>query len=300
MAITKKEGFLLFNARNYEVMEYGSGNCGDSYRVLCIGKSLYFYSVVWDAEIWIAKIPLQNFSNEADLNLLISESRFEQKKFSINCNAEEGFIEKKGGSPFYNVLYSLLCSAGKGLYPSAEKEFMSRRRDIIKVVKLQAGILPKEVNMFDVEKTINENINIILERMETRKRVTEKAKKELKDILSFFSDKCSDSVSGYESDKEFYVKYTKWTGSDFYSGEGLSSFAMENGDALILIKDNRNDNYTQEVSISDIVYMNFDSAVIALNDFLTKLSEIKTFEISEQKITAIQSIIASGKVSDAK
>ena len=123
----------------------------------------------------------------------------------------------------------------------------------------------------------------IVERMKKRERATQKAKKDIQEILDWVSKQVPDKVTGYDSQSEFYVKYDWWNGSNWRHTEGYARFALHNGEATTKI-----DDFKTATEIGDFLYINLAKAVIALEEFLENISKMKTFEAEAEKIAKIK------------
>lgn len=119
-------------------------------------------------------------------------------------------------------------------------------------------------------------IGTMVKRMETRGRVTERSKEDIKQILDFVSSIIPDSVSGYDTGNVFGIKYSEWNGSNIFNGEGRGYFGISNGDACLKCKLYTSDE--TEVSIGDITYIELKEAAQAMKEFLETISDITTWE----------------------
>ena len=131
----------------------------------------------------------------------------------------------------------------------------------------------------------------VLERMEGRKKNTEKAREDLATIMESLSDIIPDKVSGYNSDKEFHVKASWWVNNWVYFDDKCR-FGVIDGEVSII------DKYGEEIcdyaNFHDVVdYINFGEMVPALIDFIEKLSEINVWGEEVKALESIKKALSS-------
>ena len=129
-----------------------------------------------------------------------------------------------------------------------------------------------------------EKIAGLIERMKRRERATQKAKEDIQAILDWISKQIPDSVTGYETEKKFVIKYHYWDGHTWQLDcGGSANFALKNGKAVVEIWD-----CVIPAKITEATYLNVKDARVALEEFFENISKIKTFEKEAEKIAKIK------------
>jgi len=124
----------------------------------------------------------------------------------------------------------------------------------------------------------------IIERMKKRERATQKAKEDIQEILDWISEQVPDSVSGYNTEHKFAIRYNYWDGHNWQMNcGGSANFALRNGEAVVEILD-----WVVPEKIIHFTYINVKDARVALEEFLENISKIKTFEKEAEKIAKIK------------
>lgn len=128
-------------------------------------------------------------------------------------------------------------------------------------------------------------IERIFEKLKERKRNTKTIKRHLQAILSTLTENMPDPVSGYTTKNIFTMKASFWNGRDWVHFCGEGRFAIIDGDATIV------DSYGSSYNIDDIDYLNFTECMVALEEFIQKLSNITTWSSEVEKLEKIAKIL---------
>lgn len=130
-----------------------------------------------------------------------------------------------------------------------------------------------------------EKIAKIVERMKERKRATDKAKEDIQEILDWITQQIPDTVDGYNTKKEFKIEFRYWDGN-WYRCNEYARFGLRKGEACIKI-----DEWKIPVVVADLIYINLSDAVEALEEFMDKIANIKTFTEEAEKLQKIRAAL---------
>ncbi len=151
---------------------------------------------------------------------------------------------------------------------------------------------------------MKEKLAKFLERIEKRKRNTEKAREELREIMDMISDAIPCAVSGYRTQEKFTMRL-KWYNYKNnwreYVG-GWFFFRLEGGYVKFVTYETVYNEYGMKLSedrlvsfdsdfIDDITYINFKEVIPALKEFIENISEIATFEEEAKILTDIREAV---------
>ncbi len=138
------------------------------------------------------------------------------------------------------------------------------------------------------------NLKIALERIEKRKRATNKAKKELKEILDLLSEKISDSINGYYSPYHFKIDYHFWNGQNYTyleNDEMTIGLIKGNVDMIFVEVPYEEGYFLDNKELEKLDYINLTEAVKSLEGFVEKISKIRTYEEEAEKLTKVKNIL---------
>ena len=135
-----------------------------------------------------------------------------------------------------------------------------------------------------------ERFRKIMEKMERRKRNTTKAKEDLSEIMKFLSEQIPDCVTGYKTEKSFFLKGSFWRNPNWVYYEDNVNFALVDGEVKIT---NFHELRLGESDVEDIKYVKFSDLVESLIEFLDKLTEVETWEKESSDIEKIKNSLLS-------
>lgn len=132
-----------------------------------------------------------------------------------------------------------------------------------------------------------EKFGKIMEKMETRKRNTKKAREDLATIMKTLTDLIPDKVSGYGTKKTFLVKASWWDGSGWVHFHDEAHFEVVDG-KIWAVGDYGKKVFCNEDLEDDVDYINFKQMVPALIEFIDNLLDVETWDKETEVISRIK------------
>ncbi len=134
-----------------------------------------------------------------------------------------------------------------------------------------------------------------IKRVEKRKRTTERALEDLRELLKLLNEKLSleEKITGYGTGKSFPIKAWRLSrdGHYFiYEFDGMLKYV----DGKIWICDEYGNEIINEDNVGDITYINFAQFIEVLREFLENVAGMKTWEEEEEKLRRVIEILKEG------